>query len=291
MSVQTLLKAQGLRQLMLQNTKCMRLLDASWHLPSENRNPKDEFLAHRIPGAKFFDIDECVDKSSPYEHTLPKTEDFSNYVRSLGINNDSHVVVYDHSKVGLFSAPRVWWMFRAFGHDRVSILDGGFLKWKAESDYPISSGPEDVVEIEDGGPFKATLNPGMFCDFDFVKANFSDPHIQVADARSPGRFLGTETEPRPNFPSGHIPHSKSLHYAKFLEPETKLMKDPEELKKVFDEAGIDLQNPLVTTCGSGITACIIALGAHLCGKRDTMVYDGSWVEWGQRASPDMIEKN
>lgn len=148
MSVQTLLKAQGLRQLMLQNTKYMRLLDASWHLPSENRNPEDEFLAHRIPGAKFFDIDECVDKSSPYEHTLPKTEDFSNYVRSLGINNDSHVVVYDHSKVGLFSAPRVWWMFRAFGHDRVSILDGGFLKWKAESDYPISSGPEDVVEIE-----------------------------------------------------------------------------------------------------------------------------------------------
>ena len=143
----------------------------------------------------------------------------------------------------------------------------------------------------DGGPFEATLNPGMFCDFDFVKANLSDPTVQVADARAPGRFFGTEKEPRPNFPSGHIPHAKSVHYARCLEPETKLMKDPEELKKVFEEAGIDLQKPLVTSCGSGITACVVALAAHQCGKTDTMVYDGSWVEWGQRASPDMIEKN
>lgn len=131
----------------------------------------------------------------------------------------------------------------------------------------------------------------MFCDFGFVKANLSQQNCDVADARSPGRFHATEPEPRPNFPSGHIPHSKSVHYAQCLDSETKLMKTPEELKKVFEDAGIDLRKPLITTCGSGITASVVALASYLCGKRDTMVYDGSWVEWGQRASPDMIEKN
>ena len=131
----------------------------------------------------------------------------------------------------------------------------------------------------------------MFCDFDFMKANLAHPTIQVADARSPGRFSGTEPEPRPNFPSGHVPGAKSFHYALCLDPETNLMKDPEQLTKLFEDVGIDLKKPLITSCGSGITACMVALAAHLCGKRDTMVYDGSWVEWGQRATPDMIEKN
>ena len=147
MSVSTLVKAQWLRQMMLQKSKYLRVLDTSWHLPKENRDPKKEFLAHRIPGAKFFDIEECVDKSSPYEHMLPKTEDFSNYVRSLGLKNDSHVVVYDNNNGGLFSAPRVWWMLRAFGHDRVSILDGGFTKWCAEG-YPVEYGPENTTSVE-----------------------------------------------------------------------------------------------------------------------------------------------
>lgn len=147
MSVSTLVKAQWLRQSILQKTKYLRVLDASWHLPNQNRDPKKEFVAQRIPGAKFFDIEECVDKSSPYEHMLPNTEDFSNYVRSLGINNDSHVIVYDNNAAGLFSAPRVWWMLRAFGHDRVSILDGGFPKWCTEG-YPVESGSESSTAVE-----------------------------------------------------------------------------------------------------------------------------------------------
>ena len=147
MSVSALVKAQWLRQMMLQKSKYLRVLDTSWHLPKENRDPKKEFLAHRIPGAKFFDIEECVDKSSPYEHMLPNTEDFSNYVRSLGLKNDSHVVVYDNNNGGLFSAPRVWWMLRAFGHDRVSILDGGFPKWCAGG-YPVELGPENATAVE-----------------------------------------------------------------------------------------------------------------------------------------------
>ena len=150
MSVSTLINAQWLRQMMLQKTKYLRVLDTSWHLPNENRDPKKEFLAHRIPGSKFFDIEECVDKSSPYEHMLPNAEDFSNYVRSLGLKNDSHVVVYDNNNGGLFSAPRVWWMLRAFGHDRVSILDGGLAKWCAEN-YPVESGPENAAAVEGGG--------------------------------------------------------------------------------------------------------------------------------------------
>lgn len=135
------------------------------------------------------------------------------------------------------------------------------------------------------------MNTGMFCDFNFVKANLSLENCQVVDARSPGRFHSTEPEPRPNFPSGHIPHSKNVPYAQCLDPETKLMKTPEELRKLFEDAGIDLRKPLITSCGSGITACVVSLASYLCGKRDTMVYDGSWVEWGQRASPDMIEKS
>jgi len=130
----------------------------------------------------------------------------------------------------------------------------------------------------------------MFCDFDFVKANISQATCYVADARSSGRFHGTEPEPRPNFPSGHIPGSRSVPYSQCLDPDTKLMKTPEELKKVFEDAGIDLKKPLITSCGSGISACVVALASYLCGKRDTMVFDGSWVEWGQRAT-DMIEKS
>ena len=131
----------------------------------------------------------------------------------------------------------------------------------------------------------------MFCDFDFVKANLTEAKFQVADARSPGRFHGTEEEPRPNFPRGHIPHAKNVHFAKCMDPTKKLMKDPVQLRKVFDDAGIDLSKPLITSCGSGITSCVVALAAHLCGKTDIMVYDGSWVEWGQRASREITESN
>ena len=145
MSVSALVKAHWLRQSLLQGTKHIRVLDASWHLPNKNRDPKEEFLKQRIPGAKFFDIDDCIDKSSPYEHMLPETEDFKKYLRKLGVTNDSHVVVYDNNdKAGLFSAPRLWWMLRAFGHERVSVLDGGFPKWLTEG-YPTESGPESVI--------------------------------------------------------------------------------------------------------------------------------------------------
>ena len=148
MVISTLVKAQWLRQLMLQSPKYLRVLDASLQLTKENRNARQEFTAHRIPGAKFFDVNECADKSSPYEHMLPNTEDFSNYVRNLGIRSDSHVVLYDNNhKVGLYSAPRVWWMFRAFGHRRVSVLDGGFPRWCAEG-YPIESGSERKSTVE-----------------------------------------------------------------------------------------------------------------------------------------------
>ena len=252
------------------------ILDASWHLPSSGRNAKAEFMEERIPGAQFFDIDEIADTSSALLHMLPSAEKFSSRVRKLGIGDGKKVICYD--TVGLFSAARAWWMFRVFGHDDVAILDGGFPRWKAQG-RPIAAGPPQEAQERH---FTARFRSMMVRDKADVRQAVARG-AAVADARSPSRFRGEEPEPRKEVRGGHIPGAKNVHYATLLNADGTL-KSAEKIAKIFAEAGIDVANPVITSCGSGVTAAILALGLTLVGAKDHALYDGSWTEWGSDLS-------
>ncbi|NXH78516.1 THTM sulfurtransferase, partial [Hydrobates tethys] len=260
----------------------LRIMDASWYLPKMKRDPKREFEERHIPGAVFFDIDQCSDRTSPYDHMLPKADDFAEYVGKLGVGNDSHVVVYDGSDQGLFSAPRVWWMFRVFGHEAVSLLDGGLKNWQREGNA-LSSGKSQVAPSE----FHASLDKSLVKTYEDVLDNLDSHRFQLVDARAAGRFRGVEPEPRDGIEPGHVPGSMNIPFTDFL-TESGLEKTPEQIRSLFQEKKVDLLKPVVATCGSGVTACHVALGAYLCGKPDVAVYDGAWVEWYMRAQPENI---
>ncbi|KAM4717674.1 3-mercaptopyruvate sulfurtransferase-like [Anableps anableps] len=260
----------------------LRILDGSWYLPKSKRNTREEFNQKHIPGASFFDIDECCDKSSQYDHMLPTSSDFSRYVGDLGIGNDTHVVVYDTSDFGSFSAPRVWWTFRVFGHSLVSVLDGGFKHWLADG-HPVTS---DYSKPE-RRDFQANLNQSWVKSFEDVLENIKTKQVQVVDARSAGRFRGTDPEPRGDIQSGHFAGAINMPYTTFLEPSGK-HKNPEALTKLFKDAGVDPEKPIWASCGSGVTACHVVLAADRLGCTDLCLYDGAWVEWFKRASPELI---
>jgi thiosulfate/3-mercaptopyruvate sulfurtransferase len=254
----------------------LRVLDGSWHMPQLKRDPRREFADGHIPGAVFFDIDAIADTSLPLPHMLPSAAVFAEAVGALGIGDGDRVVVYDSR--GVTSAARVWWTFRAFGHDRVAVLDGGLPKWRAEG-RPLETG-----EAHPGRrPFTARLRPELVRDLAAMRANLSTSHEQVLDARSRGRFRGTEPEPRAGLRPGHIPGSLSLPYDELYRPGEGTMLPAEGLRAAFQRAGVKPGTPVVTTCGSGITAAVLALGLYLIGRDDVAVYDGSWTEWGGRA--------
>lgn len=260
----------------------LKLLDASWYLPKLGRDARREFEERHIPGAAFFDIDRCSDHTSPYDHMMPSATHFADYAGSLGVSAATHVVIYDGSDQGLYSAPRVWWMFRAFGHNSVSLLDGGFRHWLSQN-LPISSGKSHSEPAE----FCAQLDPSFIKTHEDILENLDARSFQVVDARAAGRFQGTQPEPRDGIEPGHIPGSVNIPFTEFLTSEG-LEKSPEEIQRLFQEKKVDLSKPLVATCGSGVTACHVALGAFLCGKPNVPVYDGSWVEWYMRARPEHI---
>nr|XP_033785771.1 3-mercaptopyruvate sulfurtransferase-like [Geotrypetes seraphini]XP_033785772.1 3-mercaptopyruvate sulfurtransferase-like [Geotrypetes seraphini]XP_033785774.1 3-mercaptopyruvate sulfurtransferase-like [Geotrypetes seraphini] len=260
----------------------LRVLDTSWYLPKMKRDPRREFRERHIPGAVFFDIEACSDRTSPYDHMLPSEDDFSGYVGKLGIGNGTHVVVYDSSDQGSYSAPRVWWMFRVFGHKTVSLLDGGLKNWLKE-DYPVSSGITRPTPTE----FKAKFDQSQVKTHEDIVENMETHEFQVVDARSEGRFRGIEQEPREGIEPGHIPGAVNMPYFTFL-TESGYKKNPDEISQMFQQKGIDISKPIVASCGSGVTACHVALATFLCGKQDTAVYDGSWVEWYMRAKPEDV---
>jgi len=249
------------------------IIDATWYMPSEGKDARGEYLAEHIPGAIFFDIDEIADTSNALPHMLPSPEKFSSRMRSMGIGDGSRVVVYERH--GMFSAPRVWWTFRVMGAEDVSVLNGGLPKWKREGRPLLTGEPSPRTTRH----FTARHNLDLVRDVDDMKLLVNDKSAIIIDARSPERFAGTAPEPWPGSRSGHIPGSHNLPYGQLLNVDGTL-KSTAELHKLFEAAGVDPHKPVVTTCGSGITACVLALALAETGHRRTSVYDGSWAEWG-----------
>lgn len=250
------------------------VLDSTYHLPTEKRDAKAEFEEKHIPGARFFDFDgQIKDKKSDLPHMLPDAATFAAEVGALGIGNDTHVIAYDTK--GGFSAPRCWWMFRTFGHAKVSVLDGGLRAWEADG-HTVS---DEALPFQQS-IYSPTLNPEKVIAADDLLDRLND--LMVIDARSAGRFNGTEPEPRAGLRSGHIPGSLSLPFNQLRDGDTGLMKSHDEMTALFKDAGLDLNRSTVASCGSGVTAAYLAFALHLLGHDDVAVYDGSWTEWGAR---------
>jgi thiosulfate/3-mercaptopyruvate sulfurtransferase len=252
------------------------VLDATFFPPHQERDAAKEYLDAHIPGARFFDIDAIADHESPLPHMLPSEVLFAESVGRLGIDNRTQVVVYDNNS--FMASARVWWTFRVFGHERIVVLDGGLADWRAQG-FATESGPVSAAPRE----FTATFHPALVRRLDEMQILLNDPSVQILDARSPGRFAGVEAEPRPGLRSGHIPGSKNLFFKRLVDEQTQRLKPISELAREFQNADVDLRRPVVTTCGTGVTASVLALGLYCLGNEYAAVYDGSWTEWGSRA--------
>jgi thiosulfate/3-mercaptopyruvate sulfurtransferase len=249
----------------------LSIVDASWYLPAQNRDPKAEYDAAHIPGAIFFDHEKLSDPESPLPHTLLKPEAFAAAISSMGITNDDTIVVYDGP--GMFTSPRVWWMFRTFGAKNVFVLDGGFDNWRQEG-RPVT----DAVTKIAPSAFMPKFDSGKVASFADMHEIVAKGTRQIADARSNGRFIGVDPEPRQGVRSGHMPGARNVPSSALADKG--YLKDINGLKKVLHDAGVDLSKPVVTSCGSGITAAVITLALESVGHKDNILYDGSWTEWG-----------
>eukprot|EP00027_Filamoeba_sp_ATCC50430_P005923 CAMPEP_0168552436 /NCGR_PEP_ID=MMETSP0413-20121227/6713_1 /TAXON_ID=136452 /ORGANISM="Filamoeba nolandi, Strain NC-AS-23-1" /LENGTH=300 /DNA_ID=CAMNT_0008583045 /DNA_START=187 /DNA_END=1086 /DNA_ORIENTATION=+ len=266
-------------QLKNPNSK-VKVFDASWTL--QNGGQHAEFLQQRIPSAQFFDIDKIADTNTSLPHMLPTAAEFAQHMISLGVSNDDHIVIYDRSGSYVASA-RVWWTFKVFGHDQVSVLEGGLPKWLQDG-YPVDSGSPD---IKPSSSYTPSFNAWMVESLNQMLVNVQQKK-QIADARPVGRFQGVDPEPRPNLRWGHMPGSKCVTWSTILQKQKQgdpftVFLPPKELSQVFVDQGINPNEPVITTCGSGVTASVLSLGLHLLGNNKTSLYDGAWSEWGKES--------
>ena len=250
----------------------LRILDGSYYLPQMGRDPRAEYDAAHIPNARFFDIDDVADHGSDLPHMVPPVEKFMSRMRAMGVGDGHQVVVYDGT--GLFSAARVWWLFKLMGQNNIAVLDGGLPKWQAEG-RPV----EDLPPVIRDRHMTVRRQNQMVKDVTQVSAASKLGDYEIIDARSPGRFRGEEPEPRAGLRPGHIPGSKNVCFKDLLNAD-QTMKNPVEIRQIFEAAGVDFNKPAITTCGSGVTAAVLSLGLERIGKTDHSLYDGSWSEWG-----------
>ena len=256
----------------------VKIIDASYKMPGVLPLPSDDYLAAHIPGAVFFDVNAIADPSDPRPHMYPSAQQFARDVSALGISSSDTVVAYDSG--GWVAAPRAWWMFLSFGHRNVKVLNGGLQKWLREG-RPTHSGKVTPKP----GKFQGTLDPAFVRSKQQLLANLETRVAQVVDARPRPRFEGTVAEPWPGRRSGHIPGSRNVPYAELFNPGTGEMKPLDDLREAFTGAGVEMTMPIVTTCGSGVSALVLTLALYRLGVRGTALYDGSWAEWGLPDGP------
>lgn len=261
------------------NSPDVVVVDGSWHLPTTGRDAYQEYLTGHIPGALYFDIDAIADGDNPLPHMLPAPEVFAAAVGALGIDDRQRIVVYDAA--GLASAPRVWWTFKVMGATDVVLLDGGFDKWQAEG-RPVDT----AVTKRPARTFETHFDASAVRDLDQIRDGVAASAFQLVDARARARFLGEAPEPRAGLRSGRVPGSYNVPFTELLEDGR--LKGPSEIRRAFTEAGVDLEQPIVTTCGSGVTAAVLTLALETAGVANAGLYDGSWVEWGGRDDTDVV---
>ena len=254
----------------------IKILDCSWHMPNSERSGKLEFEACHIPGSIFFDIDEFSNKKSSFPHTVLPDDKFSQMISDLGISNQDHIIVYD--TLGIFSSPRVWWMFNYYGHNQISILDGGLIKWCKEK-KEIESGKGKKYSKT---TFKVNENHSLLKTYEDIKKNISNNSFQILDARSKGRFIGIDAEPRKNLRSGSITNSINLPWNECIDPDSKCFLGKPALEQKFKSLKINDSQPIVFSCGSGISACVIGKAFNIINNKPVNIYDGSWTEWATK---------
>lgn len=257
----------------------LKIIDASWYLPAQGRNAKEEFQSAHVPGAVYFDQDACIDPQSTLPHALPSPEEFAAYVGGLGISQNDVIVVYDG--MGMFSGPRVWWMLRTMGARDTFVLDGGFDEWLADK-RPTEAGDPAPKPVS----FRPSFDPNMVASFNDMKRIVDIKDRQILDARGAGRFSGSEPEPREGMRSGHMPGAKNVPV--FSLSHGGKLKNIKDLQELFESKSVNLNTPIVTTCGSGVTAAVISLALQSLGAEDVQLYDGSWSEWGSKSTTKVV---